>query len=130
MYRVYRGILQAHKRVPLAQQACVISNYPGENISEQSSNTLHWRRSSTTSVISSKATSISSYESSTSELPQQITHRRVTFSLEPELTIYEQTDYEEQDHDVFEDCIISRSVNEMETALNKVDSASNKETQL
>lgn len=133
---MYRGIVQPHKRGFLAQRVSVISDRSGENVHELSSITSHWRRnrlqreSSTTSVISDCGrTSISSCESSTSELSQRTTHRRVTFSLEPKLTIHEQTD--EQENDAIEDCTIITNqelVKEMETDLNENDSSSNKET--
>lgn len=139
MCRVYRGIVQPHKKAFLAQRVSVISNRSGTNVRELSSITSHWRRnrlqweSSTTSVISdcNRTTSISSCESSTSEPSQRITHRRVTFSLQPQLTIHEQTD--EQEIDVFEDDIVITNpelVNETETDFNENDSASNKEVQL
>lgn len=139
MYRVYRGIVQPHKNAFLAQRVSVLNNHSGENVRGLSSTTSHCRRnrlqreSSTTSVFSDcgRATSISSCDTNTSELSQRITHRKVTFSLQPQLTIHELTD--EQEIDIFEDDIVIANpelVNKTETDLNENDSASNKEVQL
>ena len=126
MYRVYRGILQPHKRTLLAQRVSVISHHPNfskQNSSDLSNITSHWkkyrlrRESSTASMISEQSSGVSSCGSSTCDLPQRSAHRRVTFSLNPALTIQEHTNESESD-DVFKDCFVmtnAESVNEMET---------------
>ena len=83
-----------------------------QNTDELSDITSHWRRkqfqreSSTTSMISDGGrSSISSCESSTCELPQRNTYKRVTFSLTADLTIHENINENETD-DVFDNCTV------------------------
>lgn len=108
---MYRGVIQPHKRTLLTQQVSVISRPPvmrqdtyelsGVITSRWKRNRLQ-RESSTTSVISddTRGSSISSYESSTSELSQRNTQKKVTFCLNKDLTIHEYTDENES---VFEE---------------------------
>lgn len=60
---------------------------------------------------------ISSSDSSTPDLQQRNTNRKVTFSLNPDLTIQELSN-ECEEVDVFEDCVVitnKESVNEIKT---------------
>ena len=72
-------------------------------------------------ISDSGRSSTSSYESSTCELPQRNTHRKVTFSLSTDLTIQEHTDENENDDNVFVDCTVIThlaAVEEIETENN------------
>ena len=112
---MYRGIIQPHKRALLAQRVSVLSHrsvLSRQNTDELSDITSRWRRnrsqrkSSSTSMISDGGrSSASSCESSTCELPQRNTYRKVTFSLTSDLTIHEHVNESENDN-VFDNCIV------------------------
>ena len=96
---MYRGIIDPHNRRLLAQQVSVLSHRSSlarQNTDDSLGTTSHWKRnrvqkeSTTTSMISDGCNSSDS--SSVCELPQQSTHKRVTFCLTADVTIHEYLD--------------------------------------
>lgn len=80
-------------------------------------NKMRLRRALSTESFSSN-NSCSSCETDTSNISKQTTHRRVTFSLNPSMTIYEHSDNNNDDEDTFEKCNVitnKTAVNETET---------------
>ena len=106
MYRVYCGIVQPERQATLSRQISAISVnslFPRQESYELSSINAQWNRkrlSSTSSLVSvSSNSSCSSCGTDMSDVPKRCFHKRVTFSLNPSLTIHEHSDNE----DVFEE---------------------------
>ena len=118
---MYQEIIQPHIRPLLGQQVSAISDQSKQNsaLSDITKRDRLHREPSTASMISERSSSVVTCESSTCELPQRNAHRRVTFSLNPDLTIKEHTNENESDN-VFDSCFVVTSpgsVNEAETNL-------------
>lgn len=114
MYRVYRGIVP-ERQTTLSRQISVMnvsSLFPRREGYELSSINAQWNRqrlSSTSSLASvSSNDSCSSCETDMSDVSKRCFHKRVTFSLNPSLTIHEHSDNE----DVFEEpfCVTNPEV--------------------
>ena len=102
MYRVYHGILQPARRAALSRQISVInvdSLFPRQENHELSAINaqLNRKRTSAASLISVNSdNSCSSCETDVSDVPKHNIHKRVTFSLNPSLTIHEHVDNENE----------------------------------
>ena len=120
MYRVYRGIIQPHKQALLTHQISIINHHSQSVLSKHnyeppSSNTYHWRKcresssdSSSSMISDHRSNSVSSNDSTVYDPPQRNMQKRVTFSLNPILTIHE-ISIESEGDNVFEDTVITNT---------------------